>query len=1398
MSRKLVCLAVLVTALCAQLCAFERLYKCRIDYDKLPSTAEADVRHRFGVLVGKFHSTSPAPNDVLAVDRYSEGGASKSGLFLYRANGDGTMEPYPKQNLLQPTACGLAGGLLDGNDLMDAVTAFRQIPGRAAVCLCNPDGTFSETDYSVDDSSIDVCVGNIDDEPAPDIVTTSISHSTVSCLYNNGAGGFSQPPKNFSTGSRPVGVILCDVDLRNGLDIVTVNRGDGLEDGSITTLKNDSGGSFGPAQSVASNLILPFDLCAGFLDRDENGEIDPYPDLVVVDAHDSYVGVLLNDRTGSGGFQIMVPYPTGMQVVAAACHDVDGDGNCDIVAAGSSIVPGVSKDRLSFLRNNGDGTFDQPLLIDCNNQPECVGFNDANLDGWPDILSVGSRDLALVLGIGGGQFEQGQQHNADVPIGVEPGDLNGDGVPDVVAGDQDLPQTRQTYVSVFLNDGFGSFPSFPNQYPAPYDPALVHVADIDGLNGKDIVSLCYVHLSSTPARIWWCPNLGNGTFGEPILYDSLFSCLTHRFCLADVTGDARPDLITLWWLYPSDEAAGPLVMRNTGAPPWFERYCSPRVPTGLWAFNLVIADMDGVNGLDIVVAGKTPQSVGKVCVFLNNGSGYFTAANSAVFLTGVCGATITAGFIDDDSYPDIIIGSVDEETDSIAVLLNKDDGSGGLENPVVYAGNHGDIVSCCVSDIDGDPSHTADVIACSKRWNDATVFLNDGHGILSKDDFSYGIAHRPSDLDLADVDDDGDLDAVASSYGPTCGLMIVHDNQLNNVSGSSFSRMTYPNEARHIGRAPNVANLDWVYQSNNGVFWRWRTSTGLVGPVTRLATGGYPAIAEDIPDRQMVVYSTGTTLEAMTRRIDGTWIHSVVVPAAAGESIDAPSLVLSSPIFPTIRTLGYVAYTVRDYAEQKTRIGFAAFDSLGVYYDDVLDSGNYTGLGAVSTPSVARTPGDYLNVAWCHGGAVCFVSSQYAAEVHLVLQGRFPPWCDITYPSHDLLAPNAEPASHCFVEAQGEHLAVAWRGMNSSGENIGDIWSREGILMPPGSPNWLLLPYNVSGTLSQESDFPVASTQDAIVWAESLSNNWEVQGYVNGQPVNLSNTPLTDSKYPHAELVPSPPWLPDPLRLFTLWTEEVAPQSRYEVRCSDYVVPPSDAGGQKPCLTMTAGESVPSLYCVHRDGFDRTAQVHYDYAESSLTYCLPYLHPLKYYYVEAVAYQNRSQQTKQRVRLPNGKVWDLTLRKSIPETLRCVIPRGLYDSTRLVVHIDRLSGSVAALASVRLYEFEIIQKKADGGQAAGNVGLPAKPSLAAVYPNPFRANLAVRYQLPSAGRVSLKVYDMTGRLVKTLANGTEPPGTHVASFRGADDKGRSLPAGVYLVRFTAGDVVDARRVVLTR
>ena len=77
--------------------------------------------------------------------------------------------------------------------------------------------------------------------------------------------------------------------------------------------------------------------------------------------------------------------------------------------------------------------------------------------------------------------------------------------------------------------------------------------------------------------------------------------------------------------------------------------------------------------------------------------------------------------------------------------------------------------------------------------------------------------------------------------------------------------------------------------------------------------------------------------------------------------------------------------------------------------------------------------------------------------------------------------------------------------------------------------------------------------------------------------------------------------------------------------------------------------------------------------------------------------------------------------------------------------------------------------------------LPASVSLAQNYPNPFNPSTAIRYELPAAEHVRLDVFDVSGRNVKVLVDGTRPAGTHTARF----DAG-GLPSGLYVYRLQAG------------
>jgi len=90
------------------------------------------------------------------------------------------------------------------------------------------------------------------------------------------------------------------------------------------------------------------------------------------------------------------------------------------------------------------------------------------------------------------------------------------------------------------------------------------------------------------------------------------------------------------------------------------------------------------------------------------------------------------------------------------------------------------------------------------------------------------------------------------------------------------------------------------------------------------------------------------------------------------------------------------------------------------------------------------------------------------------------------------------------------------------------------------------------------------------------------------------------------------------------------------------------------------------------------------------------------------------------------------------------------------------------------------------------------PSVLSVRPNPFVSGTEIVYSLPAAGRVSLRLYDVTGRLVRTLASGEAAAGLHRATWDGRDARGREAGSGVYFVRYDAAGVTRTQRLMRLR
>ncbi len=103
------------------------------------------------------------------------------------------------------------------------------------------------------------------------------------------------------------------------------------------------------------------------------------------------------------------------------------------------------------------------------------------------------------------------------------------------------------------------------------------------------------------------------------------------------------------------------------------------------------------------------------------------------------------------------------------------------------------------------------------------------------------------------------------------------------------------------------------------------------------------------------------------------------------------------------------------------------------------------------------------------------------------------------------------------------------------------------------------------------------------------------------------------------------------------------------------------------------------------------------------------------------------------------------------------------------------------------------------GTAVGDAPLPAAFALHPCAPNPFNPATTIRYDVPTGGaKVSIAIFDVTGRRVRTLVDGPQPAGQRLVTWDGRDQGGRGVASGVYFYRMSAGAFTQTRKMVLLK
>jgi hypothetical protein len=136
----------------------------------------------------------------------------------------------------------------------------------------------------------------------------------------------------------------------------------------------------------------------------------------------------------------------------------------------------------------------------------------------------------------------------------------------------------------------------------------------------------------------------------------------------------------------------------------------------------------------------------------------------------------------------------------------------------------------------------------------------------------------------------------------------------------------------------------------------------------------------------------------------------------------------------------------------------------------------------------------------------------------------------------------------------------------------------------------------------------------------------------------------------------------------------------------------------------------------------------------------------------------------------------------------------LQAGTQTVALPDLAGAHVVTVTAKSLYD----PKRSDEAKLELSSVAPRRVTLHQNHPNPFNPTTTIRFDLPLGGHALLDVFDVKGRRVRRVFDGTLQAGTHAVVWDGRDSSGRLAPSGVYFYRLQAQDAKHVRKMVMAQ
>jgi hypothetical protein len=518
---------------------------------------------------------------------------------------------------------------------------------------------------------ITVYVVDVNGDGLPDILygdDTSIP-SIIHVLLAQPTGGYLPGPPLVLPDNVGPDCRTLDANGDGKVDLVCIQLIDDFDVAIATFLGNGDGTFQAPIYSGQMQSYNFAFMPWIFSPADLNG--DSIPDLIVHDRLDGFSYVLLGD--GTGRFTVTSTVNDIITTIGSYgdldyfVMDLNGDGKADLVSSNGPIV---------YL-GNGDGTFQQGTGYGDNFS--CV-YHDMEGDGHPDAVcgalgtdsfgdANGNTDLIILHGNPDGSFNTtpiltnsygngtGGQGTFIAPLAIA--DLNGDGIPDILAYSSDG-------FSVLLGQPHLSFLN-PVHYAVGYLAGMGELssqfADLNKDGTLDVVAC-------GPNGIYISYGIKDGTFNAPPAYE--VADVVGHVTVADFNGDGIPDIAAT-----GDQSIELSLGSGDGTFKPFTALPNGGIDFGTGGMagfaQIVHGDFRGVGKKDILAIGSPSIYVYNSYILFGNGDGTFASPQLVPDSSVIYPAYDTMAVVDinDDGRDDILT----KDAGHIYVALSNGDGT---------------------------------------------------------------------------------------------------------------------------------------------------------------------------------------------------------------------------------------------------------------------------------------------------------------------------------------------------------------------------------------------------------------------------------------------------------------------------------------------------------------------------------------------------------------------------------------------------------------------------------------------------------------------------------------------------------------------------------------------------